>query len=567
MPKNDLRIDILGTSFTISTEEDSEYLDKLLSKYRQTIENVQHKTGLRDSLKLAVLTGFLLCDDLEKAGTSPEVVETEERGEAERLALGMISRLDELFIQKASHGDTENWYAKHALEDHGEEEKEVLETPSPPCRVPKVRRENLIANKIYKLQNTVKNYDWGSAEWIPALLGQRNISRIPWAELWMGVHPTGPSRVVESGEEGTEPALLLSELIENDKAAFLGEEIARKYGKLPFLFKVLAAAKPLSIQVHPSREQAMEGFDRENRDGIPLIAPTRNYRDSNHKPEIICALGPFTALCGFRDAKDTSFLLQILLQALCKKEEGAELKLKTGFKELVSNLEREDENPYRAFIEALFCMEKETLLCFDLLLKDRQEQLDSDFPEYGTEWRLCVYLSSLFPGDPGVLAPLYLNIVELAQGDAMHLPAGVFHAYIYGMGIELMADSDNVLRGGLTSKHVDTGELLNVLQFSAYSPEILKVPDETSPCFSYPSQSEEFVLSVIHCHESSIAHNETGPSIVLVTEGKAFVSHPYSDFGIPLLKGESAFIPAGLDLIFAGTFAAYLAAPGHNGQS
>ena len=565
MSKSDLHIDILGTDFTISTDEESEYLDKLLSKYRRTVESVQQKTGLTDTLKLAVLTGFLLCDDLEKASNAPEPAKNEDQGEAERLTLGMISRLDELCLQDTSRKGASDLRSAAQREEEQREEEQIENNNFPSAPLRSLREKN--GNKVFRLQNTIKNYDWGSAEWIPALLGQRNISRIPWAELWMGVNPAGPSHLVESGEEGTDPALLLSELIEQDKTAFLGKETGEKYGKLPFLFKVLAAAKPLSIQVHPNREQAVEGFERENSDGIPIDAPNRNYRDPNHKPEIICALGPFTALCGFRDTQGTSFLFQILLQILNLEGErseivgaeivGAEIILKKGFERLISALEQE-ENQYRTFITALFSMEKETFLAFDLLIKDRQEQLERDFPEYKGEWGLCVYLSSLFPGDPGVLAPLYLNIVEMSPCEAMFLPAGVFHSYIYGLGIELMADSDNVLRGGLSSKFVDTEELLRVLQFSAYKPKIIKAPSPAPSWFSYPTPSEEFTLSLIQCAEGSIKYQVEGPSILFITMGIADVADGTTP-SLSIKSGESVFIPDGKSLELTGTFTAYSA--------
>ncbi|MCL2473023.1 MAG: mannose-6-phosphate isomerase, class I, partial [Treponema sp.] len=419
MTKSDLRIDILGTNFTISADEDPDYLETLLEKYRKTVDNVQQVSGLKDPLKIAVLTGFLLCDDLEKAGIETAPGKKDDSGEAEQLTLGMISRLDEVIFHSSETPDTV-----------------IKDTVSEP---------DSAFPEIYKLQNSVKNYDWGSPVWIPALLGQKNVSRIPWAELWMGVHPSAPSRVItgETGNTEEGPATsgvypLLSDLIGENKESFLGTETARLYGKLPYLFKVLAAAKPLSIQAHPSKEQAVEGFERENREGIPLGAETRNYKDDGDKPEIICAIGPYVALCGFRKPEEIDALLRIISR-------DSEGELKAGFESLISALEQKNENPYTAFLKALFGLDRGTLASLGPFLKKCQVQLERDFPEYLDEWDLCSYLARLYPGDTGIISPLYLNILELSIGEAMFIPSGVLHAYIHGMGIELMADSDNVL--------------------------------------------------------------------------------------------------------------------------
>ncbi|MCL2069955.1 MAG: mannose-6-phosphate isomerase, class I [Treponema sp.] len=534
MAKNNLCIEVLGTSLSISTDEDAKYLDTLLEKYRQAIEDVKRKSGIKDPLKIAVLTGFLLCDDLQKAG--PARLSPED-GEAEQLTLGMISRLDEL-VEEASQKDTEY---------HVEDNK------TPCASVPSCLCENNIG--ILKLQNTVKNYEWGSAEWIPELLSQRNISRVPWAELWMGVHEAGPSLV---SEDDRSPPLLLSKLIGQNPAAFLGQACAENFGKLPFLFKVLAAAKPLSIQAHPSLDQAADGFERENSQGIPLDSPKRNYRDPNHKPEIICALSDFTALCGFRNPDEICFLLEILRDSALDSEE-----LKAGFDMIVSALSSsrsQGENPLKAFLPELFKLSGKALGQF---IKAHGPTLEKDFPEYRDEWKLCSYLADACPptdtGDPGILAPLFLNIVELAPGEAMNLPSGVLHSYIHGLGIELMADSDNVLRGGLTNKHVDPEELLKVLDFSEYKPEIIQAPEKTDAVYSYHSPFKEFVLSVMHGQGSSIPYHKEGPSIVLLTHGETVLSEPAADSGSPMAKGDSIFIPAGKKLIFDGFFTAYAA--------
>jgi mannose-6-phosphate isomerase len=551
MSKNDLRIDIFGIDITISTDEEKEYLDMLLEKYRQTIENVRVMSGLKDHLKLAVLTGFVLCGDLEKAINGD--AKDRKTGEAETLTLGMLSRLDE--VLKASEAAASDYAAEKAPETAGDDT--VVSDDAVPDSGKGIKNVQL---SIYKLENAVKNYDWGSPEWLPDFLGRKNLSRIPWAELWMGVHPSGPSRVVSD-------SCPLSELIGRDPPAFLGKETAGKYGTLPFLFKVLAAAKPLSIQVHPNAEQAREGFERENREGIHLDAADRNYRDANEKSEILCALSPFAALCGFRKAEDVTLLTDILLLNSGSGKSG----LRDAIEDLVLALkqgendesldEGPDKSPLKDFLSALFALNREALLALGSYIKMIQTQLEKDFPEYRNEWYLCTYLASLHPGDAGILAPLYLNIVDLAPEEAIYIPVGTPHAYINGMGIELLSDSDNVLRGGLTTKHIDHAELMKIMNYCEYMPEIMRPPESYS-FHSYPAG--EFALSVMRCSGTRLEYADTGPSILIVTEGSAAVDEfgtveYQSDIKMPLKKGESVFIPAGKKAVFSGAFTAYIA--------
>ena len=531
MTKNDLRIDILGTSFVISTDQEPEYLNRLLSKYREAVEHIQRVSGLKDPLKIAILTGFLLCEDLQKAGT--ETAGKKESSEAEQLTLGMIQRLEQALEVPPEESRPE----QESLLEIEPAPEPVSEIEPEPAAEPDLEPMPVqkISGDFFKLKNTVKHYDWGSPEWIPALVGQKNLSRIPWAELWMGVHPSGPSRALLPDEK----ELPLPELIG-------GGEV---FGKLPFLFKVIAAAKPLSIQAHPDRDQAREGFERENRQGIPLDAPNRNYRDANHKPEILCALSPFAALCGFRNAETTRELIEILTLFA-----GSNSVLEGGLVRLHSALG--GENPCKDFLSALFALDRQTIISLGSLIKNNRPQFEKDFPQYRDEWNLCSYFSSLHPGDPGILAPLYLNIITLEPGQAIYLPAGILHAYIHGTGIELMADSDNVLRGGLTSKHMDTGELLRLLDFSPYRPEIMSAPEPAPASYTYPAPAGEFTLSALRSSGDTIPYTETGASIVMVTSGAMLSAE------MTVNAGESVFIPAGekAPLMFSGTFTAYAAA-------
>ncbi|MCL2601508.1 MAG: cell division protein ZapA, partial [Treponema sp.] len=249
MEKSNLRIDILGTSVTISAEEKPEYLDTLLSKYREVVKNVQRISSLQDPLKIAILSGFLLCDELRKAESA--AAEKKASGELDEIIPGMILSLQE--ILPAEDGDET---PRNAPKNDCQSSQQLNDTPNESVPSPCAPQTEASASvkKIpavfFKLQNTVKNYEWGSSRWIPELMRQRNLSQIPWAELWMGVHPAAPSRVIlPDGNGGNgEKTLSLPDLIGYDVEMFLGQETAAGCGKLPFLFKLIAAEKPLSIQ-------------------------------------------------------------------------------------------------------------------------------------------------------------------------------------------------------------------------------------------------------------------------------------------------------------------------------
>ncbi|GHV78855.1 mannose-6-phosphate isomerase, class I [Spirochaetia bacterium] len=378
---------------------------------------------------------------------------------------------------------------------------------------------------VFKLKNPVKHYDWGSPEWIPQLLGCPNEGGEPWAELWMGVHPEGPSELAQGG--------LLPELIRQDPVRYLGEAAAREYGGLPFLYKLLAAARPLSIQAHPNLEQAKKGWERGD----------RNYKDPNHKPEIICALTPFTALAGFREPGEISKRLAAF-----------------GFAPLaplLAALETPDEDTLRRFLDALFSLPPETRQALSEYARSRA--LKESGSEYAEEWKYTACFAELYPGDPAIIAPLYLNLLTLKPGEAMNIPAGILHAYVYGFGVELMANSDNVLRGGLTPKHIDMKELTAILRFTPFKPEILRPSCGKTPgLFRYPSPCPEFSLTSITGRGGGTPGN--GPAIVLVTEGELCISS--SDAPQILKRGESAFIAAGEPMVFSGDYTLYVAGTG-----
>ncbi|MCK4773669.1 MAG: mannose-6-phosphate isomerase, class I, partial [Candidatus Krumholzibacteria bacterium] len=369
------------------------------------------------------------------------------------------------------------------------------------------------------LQNTIQEYAWGSHTAIPDLLGTPSPSENPQAELWMGAHPKAPSLV--RTDDGLSP---LDELIRLEPDAILGGELSARFdGKLPFLFKVLAAAEPLSIQAHPTLEQAGEGYARENNLGIPLDAPNRNYKDDNHKPEILCALTPFWVLNGFRKIDRIVELLQQI-----------------GPEELIGEIRtlatEQDSGGLKRFFSAIMTMDK-----------DRQARAVWQTVAYAAGqsqddplWSWIATLDNKYPGDIGVLSPVLLNLLKMEPGQAMLCEAGQLHAYLDGLGIELMANSDNVLRGGLTPKHVDVPELLNTLTFEKKEVKLYR-PDDRG---NYPSESDEFLLSVIsidadHPFESAKHRNV---EILICTSGRGAVHGAGTGEIIPFEKGVSFIV-------------------------
>ncbi|MEW6674352.1 MAG: mannose-6-phosphate isomerase, class I [Thermodesulfobacteriota bacterium] len=381
--------------------------------------------------------------------------------------------------------------------------------------------------RIGILQNTIQEYDWGSRTDIAELLGMTSPSPTPQAEMWMGAHPKAPSKVKIDGHCES-----LIKIIAGSPEDVLGKRVAGHFGnRLPFLFKVLAAARPLSIQAHPNRTQAKEGFEREEKAGITLNAPERNYRDANHKPECLCALTPFWALKGFRKIKD----LKTRMRVCCPKSFPVELKAFENAPAPVG---------LKHFVETLLTLpsDRRGNAVQEALAAAREGRVDPD--SCGWVQKLHHY----YPDDIGVLAPLFLNLVFLEPGQAMFLTSGQLHSYLEGTGIELMANSDNVLRGGLTPKHVDVPELMKVLDFRERPLSILAPVKINEYEVVYESRADEFVLSVI-CPPRNGVYQSKGKrsvEILLCTEGEGTIKEAGSGAPIDLHKGVSLLVPAAL---------------------
>lgn len=381
---------------------------------------------------------------------------------------------------------------------------------------------------IYPLENPVMAYAWGSYTAMADLFGQPRPSETPQAELWMGAHPKAPSIIA-----GHQPPLSLLDLIVGDPRKMLGDQVCGAFdNRLPYLFKVLAAKEPLSIQAHPNLAQARAGFARENRAGIPLDAPRRNYRDDNHKPELICALTPFWAMCGFRPPEQIARLLE--------KACGGTLA------HFIDPLQSPSAQlPLRVFLEGLLT----------LAPGDRDEALEEAITyclatrEDASHWRWIPRLAKAYPGDIGALAPLFLNLVCLQPGEALFLPAGELHAYLEGTAIEIMANSDNVLRGGLTPKHVDLPALLEVLSFKSRGLSVLTAGPKMRGVAAYDAHCPEFQMFRVLPGQGQgpIELKVRGPEILLCTAGQIQLSAGDIEEVLVMRKGNSVFIPAATD--------------------
>lgn len=394
-----------------------------------------------------------------------------------------------------------------------------------------------------RLSNTVRPYAWGSTTAIPALLGVAPTGE-PQAEMWMGAHPGAPSRITRTGSApdatpgatpGTPPAPAsapgtpphaaeqpLTDVIDADPVRELGQATVEKFGpRLPFLLKLLAAGAPLSLQVHPDLAQAQRGYADEERRSVPIDAPHRTYKDANHKPELICALTPFDGLCGFRRPIEAAEAMEAL---------GVD-SLKPYADLLRAHPE---EAALREVLTAILTADPAQMAETVTASAAAAEQLGGAYAPYAR-------LAHHFPGDAGVIAAMLLNYVQLQPGEALFLGAGVPHAYLDGLGVEIMATSDNVLRCGLTPKHIDVPELLRIVRFEATDPGILRPEASPSGEELYETPIDEFRLSRFDLSPGAAPVDLTAatPQILLCTAGALRTG----DFG--LVPGDSVFVPAG----------------------
>ena len=372
---------------------------------------------------------------------------------------------------------------------------------------------------MWQLTNVVRHYPWGSRTVIPELLGQPSPAEEPCAELWMGAHPDAPSVLADG--TGLDAAIAA----EPDR--LLGPPVHERFGaRLPFLMKVLAADTPLSLQAHPTPAQAEAGFAAEEAAGIPRDDPARTFKDPFHKPEILCALTPVEALCGFRPVEESLHCL-------------AKLQL-PELKPTIAALARGGLRAAVPQLLALSAQGRESLV--HAVATRAAEFVAAHDPEFINTYRWAATLAETYPGDPGVVISLMCNHLRLAPGEAVYLPAGNLHAYLCGAGVEVMASSDNVLRGGLTSKHVDLAALIEVLDFTDGKVPVLR-PVLGRGGLRYPVPVDDFELTRVQVDVDPGVLTTPGPQVLLCTEGTGVLAGP--DGELTLRQGESAFVSAG----------------------
>lgn len=382
---------------------------------------------------------------------------------------------------------------------------------------------------LFKLKNVIQNYDWGSKISLQELFDFENINQEPQAELWMGAHPNGCSLV--QIDDGT--IITLSEFIDAEKSAVLSSKTAEKFGELPYLFKVLAVSNTLSIQVHPDKQEAEIGYRKEDELGIERKAVNRNYRDPNHKPELVYALTPYQAMNGFRTFDEIVFLFsQVVRQTNMPHVESL----------LVAFQKELTEDGLKAFFIGILSLDEvQKSQSLEALINFAHQNKNSE-----NEDDLCsliVELEKTYPDDIGLFSPLFLNVLTLHPGDAMYLDARTPHAYLKGVGLEVMANSDNVLRAGLTSKHIDIEELARCTLFQEKPINSLILEPETfgnKQAYYIPVPDFGFECFT-KAGDESVEVNSA--EIIFAIDANVIVEHDSGEL-ILLKKGESVFIPA-----------------------
>lgn len=378
------------------------------------------------------------------------------------------------------------------------------------------------------LSNTPRDYAWGSTTAIAEFRGVAP-SGAPEAELWLGTHPGSPTRAEEAvGGVGQADAAhaTLAEWIAAAPTALLGAELASQRDDLPILLKILAAASPLSLQVHPTPEQAIAGFAAENARGIAVSDPARNYKDPYPKPEIIVAVSErFEALCGFRPAGEVAEIVAALRAAGGRALEPLTTLL-------------DDPTRIADALDWLLSGDDAVAACVDAVMAVAAAAESTGFPIADT-LATAREIGAHYPGDPGIIVAMLMNRVSLRRGECLFAPAGLLHAYLSGLGIELMTASDNVVRGGLTPKHIDTDELRSLLSFEQRAAELLPPSSEGGVALYAPAAP--FALALTTADEATVPL--TGPAIVLA-DGDTIRLTDEAGLSIDVARGDAAFVSA-----------------------
>jgi mannose-6-phosphate isomerase len=377
-------------------------------------------------------------------------------------------------------------------------------------------------DSIYKLKGVVQHYSWGGTEFIPQLLSIDNNNEKPFAEYWLGAHVNAPAQL--EGEN-----ISLHELINRSPNEVLGEDVANNFGSLPYLFKILDVKQMLSIQVHPSKASAEEEYEKENEKGIPLTASNRNYKDSNHKPELMVALSDFYLLHGFKKEED-------IIAVLNRVEELnflLPLFQKKGYKGLYEEVMM---MPQKKVNEVLSPLVRKIVPLYN---SGSLQKSDEHF------WAARAVLTFCRNDnyDKGIFSIYLFNLLHLTEGEAIYQPEGLPHAYLEGQNVEVMANSDNVLRAGLTDKHVDVPELLKHVKFEATYPSIIKANAAAKQSFDAPVK--EFLLAK-QAIDKQISFTLKNTTIIFCYEGEGTIIAPKKN--IRIKKGEAVLVLPGTDI-------------------
>jgi mannose-6-phosphate isomerase len=373
---------------------------------------------------------------------------------------------------------------------------------------------------MYKLKGVVQHYSWGGTQFIPDLIGLPNNDKRPFAEYWLGAHPASPA-VLQNGTTTS-----LYEAIQSSPQAFLGSRVQQQFGSLPYLFKILDVRQMLSIQVHPSIESAIKGFAEEDEKGVPLKAPHRNYKDKNHKPELMAALSDFWLLHGFKP----------------------EAQLRKVFEEVpeLQPLQAEfEKNSYNGLYESVMTMPQEGVdeMLAPLLQKIVPQYEAGALPKSSEHfWAARAVLTFCNDAhyDRGIFSIYFFNLLHLKKGEGIYQPAGLPHAYLEGQNVEVMANSDNVLRAGLTDKHIDVAELMKHVTFEPTLPKIIPASREKEQVYKTPAG--EFELTKLTITQTVDCHVESA-TVFFVTDGRADLQT--GGQRLPLERGEAALVMAG----------------------
>jgi mannose-6-phosphate isomerase len=377
-------------------------------------------------------------------------------------------------------------------------------------------------SSIYKLKGIVRNYDWGGVEFLSKLLSQPNPQHEPMAEYWLGAHDLASSILVTRNDE-----IGLNQFIEKDKENVLGKRVSKKFGRLPYLLKILDVRDMLSIQVHPAKHEAEIEFARENKERIPLDASHRNYRDDNHKPELMVALGDFWLLHGFKSVEE----LRTTLENISELKPLLEIFDATGYDQLYKTVMEMPQESVNHLLKPLLDR------IIPLYQKNELKKEQEDF------WaaRAAATFNEAGKIDRGIFSIYFFNLLNVQPGEGVFQDAGVPHAYLEGQNVEIMANSDNVLRGGLTNKHIDVKELMKHIRFEETIPHVLHPQKINESEKLYRTAAPDFKLSSFSLEKGNTSSFESATGeIILIINGDVSITTGVNELG--LHQGEAAFI-------------------------